>query len=260
MTADTEARVRFSQGPMAACQASRTTSDLSEMGTADTPSAPAICHHVRTPVQELLQAVRIPAGLGRCLVPLLVLPIHPCLSPDASAQTQSGNRDDYMSPQARTRVEALKTEAAQHSTDGSNLAERTPVLWRWINDYALAGGPVPERATGILQTAFRELLDAKRAGREPVVSPSQRPDGRAFYADARIDQVIEELLLKDERPEALGRFELSSHGPFTADTWITVELTYTVGELALEQGGKVVVGRNSQCERGDQQNAGPGDG
>ncbi|MYC67791.1 MAG: DUF3604 domain-containing protein [Acidobacteriia bacterium] len=245
---------------MAACQASRTTSDLSEIGTADTQSVPAICHHVCTPVQELLQAVRIPPGLGRCLVSLLVLPIHLWLGPDANGQTQSGSRDDYMSPQARTRVEALKAGAAQHPTDGSNLAERTPVLWRWINDYALAGGPVPERATGILQTAFRELLDAKRAGREPVVSLSQRPDGRAIYADARIDQVIEELRLKDERPGALGRFEVSSRGPFTADTWITVELTYTVGELALKQGGKVVVGRNSQWDRGDLQNDGPGDG
>ena len=209
---------------------------------------------------ESRQTARVLNGSGRHLVSLLAVAVHFCLSPHASAQAQSENRDDYMSPQARASVEALKASSALHPTDGSNLAERTPVLWRWINDYALTRGPVPDRATGILQSAFRELLDAKRAGREPMVSLAQRPDGRAFYADARIDQVIEELRFKDERPGALGRFELDSRGPFAADTWITVELTYTVGELALEQGGKVVVGRNSQWDRGDLQNDGPGDG
>ncbi len=204
--------------------------------------------------------MRVTDGSGRYLVSLLAVAIHLCLSPYASTQTQPKNRDDHMSPQARASVEALKASSALHRTDGSNLAGRAPVLWRWINDYALAGGPVPDRATGILQSAFRELLDAKRAGREPMLSLAQRPDGRAFYADARIDQVIEELRFKDERPGALGRFQLGSRGPFAADTWITVELTYTVGELALQQGGKVVVGRNSQWDRGDLQNDGPGDG
>ena len=204
--------------------------------------------------------MRVTDEAGRCFIPLLALAIHLCLSPHPNAHAQTEARDDYMAAQARTRVEALKADSAQHPTDGSNLAERTPVLWRWINDYALAAGPVPERATGILQSAFRELLDAKREGRQPKVSLAQRPDGRAVYADARFDQVIEELRLKDEHPDALGEFEVDSRGPFTADTWITVEVTYTVGELALEQGAKVVVGRSSQWDRGDLQNNGPGDG
>lgn len=178
----------------------------------------------------------------------------------STANAQTSSRDDYMSVEHRARVEALKADAEQNPTDGSNLAERTPVLWRWINSFSLSGGPLPERAVGILQSAFRELFEAERQGRQPRVSLDQRPDGRAIYADARFDQVIEELRLKDERPGALGRFKLSSGGPFTADSWITVELTFTVGDLPLEQGGRVVVGRSSQWDRGDLQNDGPGEG
>ena len=194
---------------------------------------------------------RSASSLG--LAVLLVSSIHP-------AEAQTARQDDYMPADARSRVEALKQDAEDSPTDGSNLAERTPVLWRWINDYALSGGRVPDRATGILQAAFRELLEAKREGRQPRVSLVQRPDGRAVYADARIDQVIEELRLKDEQPGALGKFELSSSGPFTADSWITVEQTYTVGDLPLKQGAKVAIGRSSQWDRGDLQNDGPGDG
>ena len=179
-------------------------------------------------------------------------------APVAAAQDPSP--DDYMSADLRARVEALKADAERSPTDGLNLEERTPVLWRWINDYALTGGPVPTRATGILQTAFRELLDSRRDRREPRVSFAQRPDGRAINADARIDEVIEELRFKDEHPGGLGKFTLSSAGPFTADSWITVELMHTVGDLPLQQGAKVVVGRSSQWDRGDLQNNRPGDG
>ena len=177
-----------------------------------------------------------------------------------SAWAQRSQADDYMSAEARANVEALKADAARTPTSGSNLAGRTPVLWRWINDYALAGGPLPDRATGILQSAFRELVEARRERRRPQVSLAQRPDGRAIFADARFDQVIEEMRLKDERPDALGQFALGSSGPFTADSWISVELTYTVRGLALKPGARVVVGRSSQWDRGDLQNDAPGDG
>ena len=130
---------------------------------------PAICHHVLV-VSRPIQQPAIARGSVRCLAPLLAFAGYLCLGPCAAARAQTADRDDYMSPQARASVEALKASSALRRTGGSNLAERTPVLWRWINDYALAGGPVPDRATGILQSAFRELLDAKRAGREPMVS------------------------------------------------------------------------------------------
>ena len=165
-----------------------------------------------------------------------------------------------MSAEARARVEALKSDVQHSPTDGSNLADRTAVLWRWINDYALTGGPGPSRATGILQSAFRELLEARREARPPKVALAQRPDGRASHADGRFDQVIEEFRLKDEHPGALGVLELESTGPFIADSWITVELTYTVGDLPLQEGARVVVGRSSQWDRGDLQNDAPGDG
>ena len=177
-----------------------------------------------------------------------------------TTRAQPTGQDGAMSAELRSQVEALKEDLQRSPTDGSNLAERTPVVWDWINAYALAGGAVPTSATGILQSAFRELVEAEREGREPRVALDQRPDGRAIYADARIDQVIEELRLKDEEPGALGTFSLSSSGPFTADSWITIEQTYTVGDLPMKQGARVVVGRNSQWDRGGLQNEGPGDG
>ena len=134
------------------------------------------------------------------------------------------------------------------------------MLWHWINGYTLSGGPVPNRVTEILQSAFRELSEARREGREPKVSLVQRSDGRPIYAEARIDQVIEEPRFKDERSGALGKFEPGSGGPFTPDSWIPVETTYTVGDLSLTQGARVVVGRGSQWDRGDLQNDGPDGG
>lgn len=77
---------------------------------------------------------------------------------------------------------------------------------------------MPSRATGIPQSAFRELLEARREARPPKVAFAQRPDGRAIHADARFDQVIEEFRLKDEHPEALGEFEFESSGAFIADS------------------------------------------
>ena len=176
------------------------------------------------------------------------------------AGTQTASQTDYMPADARARVEALKADTEENPTDGSNLAERTSALRRWINAYTLSGGTVPGRATGTLRAAFRELLEAKREGRQPKVSLVQRPDGRAVHADARVDQVIYELPLKDEQPGALGKFESGSAGSFTADSWTTVELPYTVGDLPLKKGAKVVVGRSSQWDRGDLQNDAPGDG
>ncbi len=206
-----------------------------------------------------MRTVRASKESVGCLTSLLGLAAMLAFGSSAG-QAQTSGRDDYMSAEDRARVEALKADAGRNPTDGSNLAGRTPVLWRWINAYALSGGPLPERAVGILQSAFRELVEAKRQGRQPRVALDQHPDGRAIYADARFDQVIDELRLKDERPGALGRFELSSEGPFTADSWITVGLTYTVGDLPLKPGAKVVVGRSSQWDRGDLQNDRPGEG
>lgn len=40
-----------------------------------------------------------------------------------------------MSAEARADVEALKADAARTSTDGSNLVESNPVLWRWISGW-----------------------------------------------------------------------------------------------------------------------------
>ncbi len=177
-----------------------------------------------------------------------------------TTQAQRPRQDDYMSADLRNKVEALKSDVQRQPTDGSNLAQRTPVLWDWINAYALSGGPVPTSATGILQAAFRELVEAKRDGREPRLSLEQRSDGRALYADARFDRIIDELRLKDEQRAALGKFTFSSNGPFTADSWITIEQTYTVGELPMKTGARVVVGRVSQWDRDDFQSDAPGDG
>ncbi len=152
-----------------------------------------------------------------------------------------------MSADLRSTVEALKADFDREPTNGANLAERAPVFWDWINAYALTGGPIPVGATGAAANAFRELVEAKRDGREARVSGT-------------FDDLIAEFRFKDENPNGLGTLTLSPSGPFPAESWITIEQTYTVGDYPMKTGATVVAGRGRQWNRGDFQNDGPGDG
>ena len=65
-----------------------------------------------------------------------------------------------MSAELQARIKLPNADVEEDPTDGSNLAQRTPLLSSWINAYALIGGPVQESATGNPQSAFREFVDS----------------------------------------------------------------------------------------------------
>ena len=143
------------------------------------------------------------------------------------------SRADYLTPELRDRVEALKLEAPQHSSDVSVLAQRLDTLWKWANAYSLTGGPVPGGFPQLTANANRALR--------------RLPDGGAQLPVAAISGFVEqftrEFQIKDETPTALGTLELSSQGPHRAGEFITIRETYTVGDMSMAVGGGIAVGQ-----------------
>ena len=52
-----------------------------------------------------------------------------------------GDSEDYLTPDLRQRVEALKLEAPESTDDIAVLSDRLDTLWQWANAYSLTGGP-----------------------------------------------------------------------------------------------------------------------
>ena len=144
---------------------------------------------------------------------------------------------DYLTPALRARVERLKVDVTTAPSNPTNLQERSRVLWNWANAYALSGGVLPVNLTQavVLVFAYPDL----REGRE-----------------ASIDGFIEEMILLDEEPEALGTLR-ADNGPFEARSLATVRQTYTVGSRPIQAGGGILVARHFQPNYGLWQTADP---
>jgi hypothetical protein len=147
--------------------------------------------------------------------------------------------DDPMDGALRGRVEELKRALARGPTTADNFAERADVLWDWANAYALDGGVLPMRLPTLVATLGMSVTD----GSEP---------NPAFLEE--LDRYIEELTIKDERPDALGRVEFASSEPVVAGTWSTVEQIWTVGSMPVQPGAAVQVGRQPMTDHGLLQN------
>ena len=150
-----------------------------------------------------------------------------------AAQDTGGGRADYLTTELRDRVEALKRDAPQQSSDVNVLAQRLDTLWKWANAYSLTGGPVPGGFPQLTANANRALR--------------RLPDGGAQLPLAAIsgflEQFTREFQIKDEQPMALGQLELSSQGPHRAGEFVTVRETYTVGNMPMAVGGGIAVGQ-----------------
>jgi hypothetical protein len=93
---------------------------------------------------------------------------------------------DYLSDELRARVQTLKVDALIAPTDLVNVKSRLRTLWDWLNAYALSGGYVPVNATqSISQISAYPLT----------------PTNNRFTT---IDRMIQEFVLRDENPHALG--------------------------------------------------------
>ncbi len=72
-----------------------------------------------------------------------------------------------------------------------------------------------------------------------------------------IDTNTRELTLKDEHPRAVGSLSSNIAGPFTAGSWQTIEITYTVGKMSVEPGGGILIGRHFMSTHGRLQRDNP---
>ena len=164
----------------------------------------------------------------------------------AAQNNRAGDPDDYLSPDLRKRVEKLKVEARESTTDTEVLAVRLDTLWQWANAYSLTGGPFPDGFPQLTANANRALRGL--------------PQGGAQLAVASIPEFIRrytrEFQIKDEQPGAIGSLTLSPPGPFKAGEFVTITKTYTVGKMPMAEGGGIVL-RKSFRGRGNLQTNDP---
>ena len=140
----------------------------------------------------------------------------------------SGPDADYLTPSLRARVEQLKQESAVETTQ-ETVAKRCGILWEWSNALSM---------TGIQMNPDLPRL---------VIAP-RNPDSAASDARLkRIDGLIQELILRDEVPiESFGTLKLDAPEPVVAGSFQTFTQQYIVGDLAVEPGGGLLIGRHFQ--------------
>ena len=172
-----------------------------------------------------MNVARSKTTLALCLMGLLIWGL--------AAQDTGRGRSDYLTEELRDRVEALKIEASQQTSDSAVLAQRLDTLWKWANAYSLTGGPVPGGFPQLTANANRALRKLPDGGAQlPIAAVS-----------GFVEQFTREFQIKDELPSALGELELSSQGPFRAGEFITIRETYTVGDMPMAVGGGIAVGQ-----------------
>lgn len=156
-----------------------------------------------------------------------VLAIFAC-SLLATFSVSAAQAQDILDEPLRVEVEALK-QAAATPTTLDNYSQRSGVLWRWANAFALSGGYVPVNLT----TATRMKLP-------------NTPSAGMLRA---IDGYIAEMTLFDEQPSALGELT-ATLGPFVARSRATLQQTYQVGSKAINVGGGFAVTRHFLADYG----------
>jgi hypothetical protein len=156
--------------------------------------------------------------------------------------------DDYMDAGLRAQVERLKTLTRDRVLPESEdeLLERVQVYWRWLNAWALDGRYVPPEAPQVV-------------ARMPMVAAGAQPG----FADATLrrktesfEEVIWELMFKDENPNGIGRASSDQSEPFEASSWITVTQHYEIGERPMPP-GSVIVAAKHRTTPGDLQALNP---
>jgi hypothetical protein len=164
-------------------------------------------------------------ALAAVLAVAVTLLVPAFANPKAGAESPA---EDYLSPELRARVERLKIEATEPSTDKKVLLDRLMTLWEWSNALSLTGAAIPFNYPLELMAAVHAMRGSKRGqGITPQqVSELIRRYGREFQ-------------VKDENPAAIGTVTISPPGPFRVGEHVTIEQTYTVGEMPMVPGGGI---------------------
>jgi hypothetical protein len=158
------------------------------------------------------------------------------------ARTEGAPARDYLTAAQRAEVETLKRAVAEEPTTAATAPARSQMLWRWANAFALAGGKLP--------------YDLPPHTRQMTLVAYER---RSAPENLRrqLDLYVRELEFKDENPEALGSLRWASDRPLVAESFVTVEQVYTVGEKALEPGATLLLGRQGLPDQGELQHDDP---
>lgn len=171
-------------------------------------------------------------SLHGCLLLAASLALLACSEPQHNTATRA---DDYMTPELRQRVESLKESLRSTPSDDSNVTARSRVVFDWINAYALHGGYVPVNAT---QTVARI-------------------GGYGIPTPAEVDDLIAELTLQDEHPEAIGTLVATPRGDIIAGSHSSFTQTYTVGEAPVRVGGGFLIAKHFNANHGEYQTDDP---
>lgn len=166
------------------------------------------------------------------------------------SRTLTAQNPDYLTPQLRQEVNQLKRDALAQPTNPQNVVDRGLILWQWINAYALTGAPVPVNATQDLRFVW-VLSDA----RQQSSPPSEPVNLRALVKN--VDDLIYEFRIKDETPKAIPTIRADKTGPFPASSLQTFDQTITIGEMPMNPGGTLMLGRMLMSDAGPPQNANP---
>jgi hypothetical protein len=144
----------------------------------------------------------------------------------ACAEPLYGPGRDFLTPELRAPVEALKAEVAQGApTTMNNLDARLGVLWPWANALAAQGANLPVELPRVVSQGRQIGLRRQYA---MVVLPS-------------INGFVRELQIKEEEPGAIGAVTASASGPWPVRSLVSFEQTYTLGDLPMQPGGGVMV-------------------
>jgi hypothetical protein len=150
-------------------------------------------------------------------------------------------QDEYMDADLRGQVDALKNDASTQRTNQQNIRPRMAVLWDWMNAYAMTGRHIQPNATASLNQALAVPVRQRN-------TPGQL---------RTIDDLIVDFTYRDENPDGIGKAVVSPSGPFKAETWQTIEVTYTVAKRSIEKGGQILIGRQFQSDAGRWQHRAP---
>ncbi len=144
----------------------------------------------------------------------------------ASAEPLYGAGRDYLTPELRASVEALKAEVAQNiPTTMNNLDARLNVLWPWSNVLSQQGVNMPVELPRVVSQGRQINLRRQYA---MVVLPA-------------LNGFVRELEIKEEDPGAIGAVTANAAGPWPVRSLVSFEQTYTVGDMPMQPGGGVMV-------------------
>ena len=135
-------------------------------------------------------------------------------------------RNDYLSAPLRKEVEELKALAKEKPTTPETLLSRGKLLWEWANKFSLTGIPLPVECSFFMTSVFVGSIAGEFSvlNRDPLISSKD------------LDQMIEELSLKEQHFGSLGSLTLNPKPAMIVNSLETFKQSFTVGTFSMLQG------------------------